>query len=177
MRRRIAQPLAERMPLSILLCEDNAINQKVAARILRQLGYTCDLAANGREGLEALDRRHYDLVFMDLMMPEMDGLAATRAIRERQNDAAAHPNYSSRILIVAMTAHALQSDRERCIAAGMDDYLAKPIRPADVRGMIERWAPQIHPATATGRQPCRIQRSLQQPHRRFPPRQVNRRWK
>jgi signal transduction histidine kinase/two-component SAPR family response regulator len=150
----VAQPLAERMPLSILLCEDNAINQKVAARILKQLGYTCDLAANGREGLEALDRRHYDLVFMDLMMPEMDGLTATRAIRERQKDAAAHPNYSSRILIIAMTAHALQSDRERCAAAGMDDYLAKPVRPADVRNMIERWAPQIHPATATGPDPA-----------------------
>ena len=116
---------------------------------MKQLGYQCDLAANGREGLEALDHQHYDLVFMDLMMPEMDGLTATRAIRERQKDAAAHPNYNSRILIIAMTAHALQSDRERCVAAGMDDYLAKPIRPADVRGMIERWAPQIHPATAT----------------------------
>ena len=147
----IAQPLAERLPLNILLCEDNAINQKVAARILKQLGYTCDLAANGREGLEALDRRHYDLVFMDLMMPEMDGLTATRAIRERQKDAAAHPNYSSRILIIAMTAHALQSDRERCVAAGMDDYLPKPIRPADVRGMIERWAPQIHPEATTAK--------------------------
>ena len=145
----VAQPLAERLPLRILLCEDNAINQKVAARILKQLGYQCDLAANGRAGLEAIDRQHYDLVFMDLMMPEMDGLTATRAIRERQKDAAAHPNYNSRILIIAMTAHAQQSDRERCVAAGMDDYLPKPIRPADVRGMIERWAPQIHPTTAT----------------------------
>jgi len=142
------QPLAERLPLRILLCEDNAINQKVAVRILKQLGYQCDVAANGREGLEALDRLHYDLVFMDLMMPEMDGLTATRAIRERQKDTAAHPNYNSRILIIAMTAHALQSDRERCAAAGMDDYLAKPIRPADVRGMIERWAPQIQPDAA-----------------------------
>jgi len=99
-------------------------------------------------GLEALDRRHYDLVFMDLMMPGMDGLTATRAIRERQKDGAAHPNYNSRILIIAMTAHAQQSDRESCLAAGMDDYLAKPIRPADVRGVIERWAAQIHPAAA-----------------------------
>jgi signal transduction histidine kinase/HPt (histidine-containing phosphotransfer) domain-containing protein len=142
------QPLAERFPLRILLCEDNEINQKVAARILKQLGYMCDLAVNGREGLEALDRQHYDLVFMDMMMPEMDGLTATRAIRERQKDGAAHPNYNSRILIIAMTAHAQQSDRESCLAAGMDDYLAKPIRPADVRGAIERWAPQIHPVAA-----------------------------
>jgi CheY-like chemotaxis protein len=136
------------LPLRILLCEDNTINQKVAARILQQLGYKCDLAANGLEGLDALDRQHYDLVFMDMMMPEMDGLTATRAIRERQKDGAAHPNYNSRILIIAMTAHAQQADRESCIAAGMDDYLAKPIRPADLRGMIERWAPQIHPAAA-----------------------------
>ena len=143
---RADQPLAERFPLRILLCEDNTINQKVAARILKQIGYECDLAANGREGLEALDRRHYDLVFMDLMMPEMDGLTATRAIRERQKAGAAHPNYDSRILIIAMTAHAQQSDRESCLAAGMDDYLAKPIRPADVRGVIEHWAAQIHPA-------------------------------
>ena len=142
------QPLAERLPLRILLCEDNEINQKVAARILQQLGYACDLAVNGREALEALDNQHYDLVFMDMMMPEMDGLAATRAIRERQKDAAAHPNYQSRILIIAMTAHAQQSDREKCLAAGMDDYLAKPIRPGDVRGVIEKWAPQIPAAAA-----------------------------
>jgi CheY-like chemotaxis protein len=142
------QPLAERFPLRILLCEDNTINQKVASRILVQLGYQCAIAANGREGLDALDRQHYDLVFMDMMMPEMDGLTATRAIRERQKNAAAHPNYQSRILIIAMTAHAQQSDRENCIAAGMDDYLAKPIRPGDVRDAIERWGPQIHPNTA-----------------------------
>jgi signal transduction histidine kinase/HPt (histidine-containing phosphotransfer) domain-containing protein len=144
-----AEPsLAERFPLRILLCEDNVINQKVAVRILLQIGYQCDLAANGREGLEAIDRRHYDLVFMDMMMPEMDGLTATRAIRERQKDGLTHPTYQSRILIIAMTAHAQQSDRESCLAAGMDDYLAKPIRPADVRGAIERWAPQIYPDAA-----------------------------
>ena len=137
------QLLADRFPLRILLCEDNAINQKVASRILKQLGYTCDLAANGREALEAIDRQHYDLVFMDMMMPEMDGLTATHAIRERQTDVALHPNYRSRILIIAMTALAQQSDRENCLAAGMDDYLAKPIRPADVRGMIEKWAAKL----------------------------------
>ncbi|MGA3285107.1 MAG: response regulator [Verrucomicrobiota bacterium] len=134
------QLLAKRMPMRILLCDDNAINQKVAARILQQLGYQPGLATNGREALDALDRQPYDLILMDVMMPEMDGLEATRFIRERQKSGT--PNYSSRIVIVALTAHAMQGDREKCIAAGMDDYLAKPIRPADVRQVIERWNPQ-----------------------------------
>jgi len=134
------QLLAERIPLRVLLCDDNAINQKVAARILQQLGYQPGLATNGREALDALDRQAYDLILMDVMMPEMDGLEATRIIRERQKRGLA--NYSSRILIIALTAHAMQGDREKCLAAGMDDYLAKPIRPADVRQVIERWYPQ-----------------------------------
>jgi len=134
------QLLAERIPMRILLCDDNAINQKVAARILQQLGYQPGLATNGHEALDALDRQPYDLILMDVMMPEMDGLEATRLIRELQKNGA--PNYSSRIVIVALTAHAMQGDREKCLAAGMDDYLAKPIRPADVRQLIERWNPQ-----------------------------------
>jgi signal transduction histidine kinase/two-component SAPR family response regulator/HPt (histidine-containing phosphotransfer) domain-containing protein len=140
------QPLAERLPLKILLCDDNTINQKVAVRILAQLGYKPDVAGNGVQALEAIDKNPYDLVFMDLMMPEMDGLAATRNIRERQKNPAANPNYSGRILIIAMTAHAQQSDKENCLASGMDDYLAKPIRPADLRGMIEKWAAPATPS-------------------------------
>jgi signal transduction histidine kinase/HPt (histidine-containing phosphotransfer) domain-containing protein len=140
------QPLTERLPLSILLCDDNTINQKVAARILQSSGYQPDLAGNGREALDALDKKPYDLVFMDVMMPEMDGLEATRAIRERQKDGVAHPNYQSRIVIVAMTAQAMQGDREKCLAAGMDDYLSKPILPKEVRAIVERWAPQATPA-------------------------------
>ncbi|HEY4984906.1 MAG TPA: response regulator [Verrucomicrobiae bacterium] len=138
------QPLTERLPLSILLCDDNAINQKVAAHILQLLGYQPGLAANGREALDALDREPYNLIFMDVMMPEMDGLEATRAIRERQKAGAT--NYHSSIVIVAMTAQAMQGDREKCLAAGMDDYLAKPIRPKDVRAVIERWGSQSAPA-------------------------------
>jgi signal transduction histidine kinase/HPt (histidine-containing phosphotransfer) domain-containing protein/BarA-like signal transduction histidine kinase len=141
------QLLAERLPLRILLVDDNDINQKVAARILNQIGYQSDLAGNGREALAALDQKIYDLVFMDLMMPEMDGLEAARAIRERQKNVAAHPNYGSRIIIVAMTAHAMQSDRDNCLAAGMDDYLSKPIRPGDIRGIIEKWG---SPSISTG---------------------------
>src|SRR5208337_1326024 len=138
--------LNERLPVSILLCDDNAINQKVAARILQQVGYEPTLAANGREALEALDKKRYDLIFMDVMMPEMDGLEATRLIRERQKDPTSHPNYQSRIVVIAMTAQAMQGDREKCLAAGMDDYLSKPILPKDVRAMIERWGSQATPA-------------------------------
>jgi CheY-like chemotaxis protein len=125
-----------------LLCDDNSINQKVAARILQQLGYEPDLAANGREALDALDRKPYDLIFMDVMMPEMDGLEATRAIRELQKEGA-KSHFSSRIVIIAMTAQAMQGDREKCIAAGMDDYLAKPVRPNDVRAVLERWSAEL----------------------------------
>jgi len=141
------QPLTDRLPLRILLCDDNAINQKVAARILQSIGYEPDLAGNGREALDAIDKKPYDLVFMDVMMPEMDGLEATRIIRDRQKDGATHPNFQSRIIIIAMTAQAMQGDREKCLAAGMDDYLSKPILPKDVRAMIERWGAQAMAAT------------------------------
>ena len=133
--------LSGRLPLRILLVDDNDVNQKVAARILGQIGYKPDLAENGRKALDALDKNIYDLVFMDVMMPEMDGLEATRNIRERQKNPGGHPHYGGRIIIVAMTAHAMQSDREKCLAAGMDDYLAKPVRPADIRGILEKWSP------------------------------------
>ena len=136
---KVDNTLAKQLPLRILLVDDNAINQKVAVRILQQIGYQPDVAGNGREALEALDRKPYDFIFMDVMMPEMDGLEATRLLRRRQM-IGGHANYEQRIVIVAMTAHAMQGDREKCIAAGMDDYLAKPVRPKDVRDMVERWA-------------------------------------
>jgi signal transduction histidine kinase/two-component SAPR family response regulator/HPt (histidine-containing phosphotransfer) domain-containing protein len=138
---------ASHQPLRVLLCDDNTINQKVAVRILQQLGYEPDLAANGREALDALDRKPYDLIFMDVMMPEMDGLEATRAIRKFQREGP-NTNFTSRIVIVAMTAQAMQGDREKCIAAGMDDYLAKPIRPKDVRAVIERWSSEMGSSTS-----------------------------
>jgi CheY-like chemotaxis protein len=131
--------LASRLPLRVLLCDDNTINQKVALRLLQQMGYRADLAANGVEALTALERQPYDLVFMDVMMPEMGGLEATRIIRERQQQKTKYPHYKSPIVIVAMTANAMQGDREKCLAAGMDDYLAKPVRPEDIRLIIERW--------------------------------------
>jgi signal transduction histidine kinase/AmiR/NasT family two-component response regulator/HPt (histidine-containing phosphotransfer) domain-containing protein len=134
--------LAARLPLRILVVDDNAINLKVAVRILQQWGYQPEVAANGREALESIGRRPCDLIFMDVMMPELDGLEATRLIRKRQMSGE-HRNFQSRIIVCAMTAHAMQGDREKCLAAGMDDYLAKPIRPKDVRDMIEKWAGKV----------------------------------
>ncbi len=131
--------LSARLPLRVLLCDDNLINQKVATRLLGQMGYTAKVAGNGLEALQAIDQNPYDLVFMDLMMPEMDGLEATRQIRIRQQNRAAHPNYKSPIIVVAMTASAMPGDKEKCLEAGMDDYLSKPVRPEEVRAVIERW--------------------------------------
>jgi CheY-like chemotaxis protein len=131
--------LAARLPLRVLLCDDNVVNQKVALRLLQQMGYRADLAANGNEALAAMDKQPYDLVFMDVMMPEMDGLQATAIIRERQRQKAQHPHYKASVIVVAMTANAMQGDREKCIAAGMDDYIAKPVRPEDMRAIVERW--------------------------------------
>ena len=103
------------------------------------MGYKADIAANGIEALAAFERQAYDMVFMDVMMPEMGGLEATRVIRERQARRSEFPNYKSPIIIVAMTASAMQGDREKCLEAGMDDYLSKPVRPEDIRAVVERW--------------------------------------
>src|SRR5204862_8044668 len=105
--------------LRILLAEDNAMNQKVALRLLERLGYGADVAPNGLEALEALERQRYDVVLMDVQMPELDGLDASRRIHERWPQEA-------RPRIIAMTANALPEDREACFAAGMEDYVAQP---------------------------------------------------
>jgi CheY-like chemotaxis protein/HPt (histidine-containing phosphotransfer) domain-containing protein len=113
--------MAARIPLKILVAEDNVVNQKVAINILQRLGYRADVAANGLEVLTALRRQSYDVILMDLQMPEMDGLTATRQICKEW------PLYS-RPWIIAMTANAMQGDREKCLEAGMNDYTTKPIR-------------------------------------------------
>ena len=115
--------LAHEFPLRILLTEDNLVNQKVASRLLQRLGYSCDIAANGQEALAALDAREYDLVLMDVQMPVMDGLEATRQIVQRFEP-------ECRPQIVALTAHATVGDREACLSSGMDDYFTKPVIPA-----------------------------------------------
>ncbi len=135
-------PMAVRLPVRILVVDDNEINQKVAVRILQQFGYQSQVAGNGREAISAIEHDPFDFILMDVMMPEIDGLEATRIIRRRQMTGE-HENFRSRIIVVAMTAHAMQGDREKCIGAGMDDYLSKPVRPKDVREMIEKWAGKV----------------------------------
>jgi two-component system, sensor histidine kinase len=124
--------LGERLPLRILLAEDNLVNQKVAIQTLKKLGYRADIANNGLEVLEVLKHKTYDLIFMDVQMPEMDGLQTTRAIHQEWHD-------RPRPRIIAMTANAMQGDREECLKAGMDDYVSKPIKPQDLYNVLERW--------------------------------------
>jgi CheY-like chemotaxis protein len=141
----------------VLVVEDNIVNQKVAAKMLEREDYRVDVVANGREAVEAVARTSYALVFMDCQMPEMDGFEATRLIREREallvkrevresepSDASRTTNNAAgprRLPIIAMTANALHGDRERCLAAGMDDYVAKPVRREDLAAVLARWRP------------------------------------
>jgi CheY-like chemotaxis protein len=125
--------MATRYPLRILLAEDNLVNQKVAVRILNRLGYDATVAVNGLEALQAVRHEHYDIVFMDVQMPEMDGLEATRSIR--QEASILHKPH-----IIAMTAAATQLDRDKCLEAGMDDFVAKPVRLEDIVQALERHA-------------------------------------
>jgi signal transduction histidine kinase/DNA-binding response OmpR family regulator len=122
--------LGQRHPLRILLAEDNPVNQKLAIRLLAQMSYRADVAADGRQAVDAIEKGAYDVVLMDIQMPELDGLGATRQIR------ATYPDRP--LWIVAMTANAMAGDREACLAAGMNDYISKPIRPAELAAALER---------------------------------------
>ena len=124
-----SEKLGERMPISILLAEDNIVNQKVATRLFKKIGYKIEMANNGLEAIKALEQSSYDLVFMDIQMPEMDGLEATRQIIAKWGDA--------RPRIVALTANAMREDKEKCYEAGMDDYLTKPFKPIELEEAIE----------------------------------------
>jgi CheY-like chemotaxis protein len=120
--------------LSVLLADDNAVNQRLAQRLLEKHGHHVTVTANGREALAALDRENFDVVLMDVQMPEMDGFDATASIRAREQDTGRH------LPIIAMTAHAMQGDRERCLAAGMDGYIAKPIQARELIDLLEKFS-------------------------------------
>jgi CheY-like chemotaxis protein len=126
------QQLSAQFPLRILVAEDNVVNQKVLLRVLKEIGYTGDVAGNGVEVLDAIREVKYDLIFMDVHMPEMDGLETSRRIVNSLKP-------GERPIIVALTADALQGDRDKCVEAGMDDYITKPIRIADIQRIIEQW--------------------------------------
>jgi signal transduction histidine kinase/CheY-like chemotaxis protein/HAMP domain-containing protein len=131
--------------LRILLAEDNPVNQLLMTRLLEKRGHHVKLAGNGREALAALAQARYDLVFMDLQMPEMDGLEATAAIRAGEQTSGLHQ------MIVALTAHAMKGDSDRCLAAGMDDYLSKPVALQDLDELLERYAARLTQAPAASR--------------------------
>ncbi|MST95393.1 MAG: response regulator [Pedosphaera sp.] len=131
---KIDAQLASRMPLRILLTDDNLINQKVATRMLAQLGYKADVAGNGQEALTAAGCQFYDLILMNVQMPHMDGLEATRRLREFQGKKGGHAS-----VVIAMTANAMTGDREKCLAAGMGEYIPKPVRPERLQSAIERF--------------------------------------
>jgi CheY-like chemotaxis protein/HPt (histidine-containing phosphotransfer) domain-containing protein len=135
---RPVERLAERVPLRILVAEDNVVNQQLALLTLQKLGYRAEVTANGLETLQALEREPYDVVLMDVQMPTMDGLEATRRIHQRWPEA-------QRPHIIAATASALQEEREACLAAGMDDYLSKPIRVDELAAALRRCRPHVAP--------------------------------
>jgi PAS domain S-box-containing protein len=138
------QKINDQYPFNILVAEDNAINQKLISKLFEMLGYSIHIAANGFEVLDALKRMKIDIVFMDIQMPEMDGIEATQQIVEQWGD--------KRPLIVAMTANALYTDKDKCIAAGMDDYISKPLTITQVRNGIQQWASLIKSSEQTREQ-------------------------
>jgi CheY-like chemotaxis protein len=131
--------------LRILLAEDNAVNQKLALRLLERMGHRADVVADGQAAVDALETRDYDLILMDVQMPRLDGLGATRRLRERW------PGRPLRI--VGLTANAMAGDREACLAAGMDDYVSKPIRPDELARAVAAATPADKAVPAAGSAP------------------------
>ncbi len=130
----LAVKLGEDFPLRILLAEDFPVNQRIAILMLKKIGYTADIVPTGKAAVEAVLKAHYDLVLMDMHMPEMDGLEATREIRRGEAERKAENVY-----IIALTADAMAGDREKCLASGMNDYLSKPLRPDKLEAALKRF--------------------------------------
>ncbi len=143
-----AVPVVALPKIHILIAEDNRVNQKVALAQLKKLGCTADVAANGLEVLAALAKISYDVIFMDCLMPEMDGYEATRAIRKLESDTQRPCPWVSPVYITAMTANAMEGDREKCLASGMDDYISKPARLTELQASLERWNTSRNPPAA-----------------------------
>ena len=131
---KMSPDFAKQFPLKILIAEDDEMNQQMAIMLLKRLGYEADTAENGKEVLEIVSEKKYDLILMDVQMPEMDGLEATRMIRLCLNE---------QPVIIAMTANAMDGDREACLKAGMEDYLSKPVNVDDLMRTLETWASDI----------------------------------
>jgi two-component system, sensor histidine kinase and response regulator len=138
------------------VAEDNAVNQTLAVRMLERLGHTAAIVANGREAIDALERGAFDLVLMDLQMPEMDGFTATAVIRERERLNGAH------VIVVALTAHAVDGARERCMAARMDGYLTKPLRAEDLARELDRVAANLGHAAPPAEPPMDVTTAMRQ---------------
>jgi CheY-like chemotaxis protein/HPt (histidine-containing phosphotransfer) domain-containing protein len=145
----MAKPLAGN-GLRILVADDNPINQRVAVGMLKQMGLQAEIASNGGEALQALNAAPFDLVFMDVQMPVMDGLAAARQIRQAEFGS------SRRIPIIAMTASAMEGDRENCLEAGMDDFIAKPVVPSAMAQVLAKWLPQSPAGAPPGEPPAPV---------------------
>ena len=150
-----AKPLRFGPPLRVLVAEDNAVNRELITTVLRKMGHTVEVATNGYQALGALDRHSFDVVFMDVQMPDLDGIKATREIRrlELERARADRSAPAPHLPIIALTAHALKGDRENCLAAGMDDYLSKPVRRADLIGAINRVLQRSSPGEDAGPPP------------------------
>jgi CheY-like chemotaxis protein len=142
------QPPAASLSLRVLVAEDNQVNQRLAVRLLEKRGHTVTLACNGKEAVAATEKHPYDLVLMDLQMPEMDGFEATALLRGREKKSGAH------LPVIALTAHALQGDRERCLEAGMDGYLTKPIRAQELDSVLASYSEQKLGETARESEPA-----------------------
>ena len=133
----VAAPQDKIPALKVLLAEDNVVNQKLAKRLLEKMGHSVTLATNGNDAVDAYAGGRFDLILMDVQMPEMNGFEATERIRERERITGEH------VFIIALTAHAIQGDRERCLAAGMDDYLSKPLNASALAEKLSALARRI----------------------------------